>query len=167
MISRRCRGQSAGPTQGWNSQQTSTSTYLDLRLKNLYPEIAIPPTAKTPPPIAAGSAQAGEVPMPTIAKAGPAHPPIAAPAVANGTVAAMPTPPVARPTLDPSTPPATAPTPAPTALIVPVAAEPAATTPTTEVAVPPAITAPSIVFSAVELDCLGIGTRTSTSLFIF
>ena len=121
---------------------------LERDLANLYAAAKAPPTATTPPPIATGTAHAGAVPMPTSARAGPAHPPIAAPAAANGTVAAMPTPPVARPTPEPKTPPATPPIAAPAALIAPVADAPAATIPAADAAEPPAIAAPIAMFSA-------------------
>ncbi len=101
-----------------------------------------------PPPIAAGTAQAGVVPIPNTASAGPAQPPIAAPAVAKGTVAAIPTPPVASPTPEPKTPPAMPPTVAPAALIAAVLDVPAAMIPATDVAVPPTTDVPMATFFA-------------------
>ena len=65
-----------------------------------------------------------------------------------GEDAAMPTPPVARPTPEPKTPPATPPIAAPAALIAPVADAPAATIPAADAAEPPAIAAPIAMFSA-------------------
>ena len=119
--------------------------------------------ATAPPTIATGTAHAGAVPMPTRASAGPAHPPIAAPAVANGTVAAIPTPPVTRPTPDPKTPPATPPIAAPAALIALVAEVPAATIPTAVAAVPPTIVTPIVAFSILFLVAVGDGDDSSAS----
>ena len=120
-------------------------------LANLYTAATTPPTATTPPAIATGTAHAGAVPIPTTARAGPAQPPMAAPAAANGTVAAMPTPPVASPTPEPKTPPATPPIAAPAALIAPVAEVPAAITPKAVAAVPPATVTPIAAFSILFL----------------
>jgi hypothetical protein len=108
------------------------------------------------------TAQAGAVPIPSTASVGPAQPPMAAPAVAKGTVAAMPTPPLANPTPEPSAPPATDPTLAPTALMVPVTAVPAATTPPKEVAAPPVMATPRATFSSLDRPGLPAGRRSST-----
>lgn len=129
------------------------ASVLSLVLKYLYAATTAPPTATTPPPIATGTAHAGAVPIPIRARAGPAHPPIAAPAVANGIVAAIPTPPVASPTLEPRTPPATPPIAAPAALIAPVVDVPAATIPAADAA-EPTIVAPIAVAVVASLTAV-------------
>jgi len=108
--------------------------------------VLIAPTTTT------GTAHRGAVPMPIAASAGPARLPIAAPPVANGTVAAIPIPPETKPTPEPNTPPAMPPTVAPAALIAAVADEPAATTPTVVAADPPKIADPITIFSEIDLN---------------